>query len=322
MAAPFADHVSASRFDVFKACVYFSLASVGMLLANKGVIRDLKSPWFLVMSQNIASSAFFLVKFKMSRQSLDSENCHSPIKELFLKHTIHWLPAVALFCVNIVTSMIALSYISVATFSVLRNLNPFMSSVLSYCFFGQSTTLEALWALCIVLTGSIFYAYHDLEFQLSGYIICFLHITTMSAYSCVVKFLSCQLKPLEMSVLNNVLSLPILLFISFCIGELDSGGIKCFFAHAFGGGVVTFWFLASCILGCCISFTAFACQTTISPTAFLTLNNLNKIPAILLSVILFNGRLIKPLYDRGNDNISFRRVLLFPCQHARLCCQS
>jgi hypothetical protein len=179
----------------------------------------------------------------------------------------------------------------VATFSVLRNLNPFISSIMSFCFFGDTTKLDAVWALVIILGGSIFYARHDLEIHFFGYIVCFIHITSMSAYSCFVKYQSRQLIPLEMSVLNNVMSIPIILSISFCLGELDIVSIQEFLARALGGGVATFWFLTSCILGCCISFTAFNCQTLISPTSFLTLNNLNKIPAILFSVVLFNGHM-------------------------------
>ena len=284
--------INESRREVYKACIYFSFASVGMLLANKGIIRELNSPWLLVLSQNLISSAFFLFKFKFSKNhSSDPLGGDSSIKELFLQHSLHWMPAVVLFCVNIVTSMVALSYISVATFSVLRNLNPFISSIMTFFFFGEITNGHALWALVIILGGSIFYAHHDLELNISGYIVCFIHITSMSAYSCVVKYLSRQVVPLEMAILNNVMSIPIITSISFCLGELDIVVVQDFFAHAFGGGVATFWFLASCILGCCISFTAFACQSQISPTSFLTLNNINKIPAILLSVVLFNGQM-------------------------------
>lgn len=271
------------RFEVFKACFYFSIASIGMLLANKGVILGLKSPWLLILTQNLVSCVFFLCMFKMKAKSSASL--------LFMQHSVRWIPAMLLFSVNIVTSMVSLRYISVATFSVIRNLNPFFSSALSYIIFGEKTAMSALIALVAVLFGSILYAYHDLEFQLTGYAVCLFHVVSMSLYSCVVKYISQKLEPLEMSILNNVLSVPVIAIISFSLGEFQSVRVQEFFALAFGGGATTLFFSCSCILGCCISITAFACQAKMSPTAFLTLNNCNKIPAILLSTLLFHGHI-------------------------------
>ena len=280
---PAAHEIRVHRFEVFKACVYFSIASTGMLLANKGVVLALKSPWLLALCQNLVSCVFFLCMFKMKAKSSASQ--------LLVQHSVKWIPAVLLFSVNIITSMLSLSYISIATFSVLRNLNPLFSSVLSYVMFREKTANSALIALVAILAGSILYAFHDLDFQLTGYAVCLAHVASMSLYSCVVKYLSQKLEPLEMSILNNVLSIPVVAIISFSLGELQSVRVQLFFAQAFGGGATTLYFSCSCILGCCISITAFTCQSKMSATAFLTLNNCNKIPAILISSLLFHGHI-------------------------------
>jgi drug/metabolite transporter (DMT)-like permease len=235
------------NLETFMSCLFFSVASVGMVLANKGAILDLKSPLLIVMSQNLISCFFFICLSSM-------KSGKSSIKHIFLQHLVSWIPAMFLFTINIMTSMLALRFISVATLSVLRSLNPIFSCTLSWYCYGEKNSPSAFISLVAMLIGSTLYAFHDLDFHFTGYAIWFVHVTSMSLYSLVVKHLQHELTPLEMSILNNAMSLPFIALISFCIGELQSSHILEFWARAIHGGHPTStFFCLSCVFGCFIS---------------------------------------------------------------------
>ena len=60
--------------------------------------------------------------------------------------------------------------------------------------------------------GSVMYGYHDLEYHSAGYVWALLHNLSMTCYLVLIKLNNSQLdlKANEMSVYNNVLSLPFL----------------------------------------------------------------------------------------------------------------
>jgi hypothetical protein len=79
-----------ARVEIFRACISFSAASIGMLLANKGVVLGLSSPWLLILIQNLVSSVFFM--FKMT-------SAQSSVSRVIVQHSVRWIPAVLLFTV-------------------------------------------------------------------------------------------------------------------------------------------------------------------------------------------------------------------------------
>jgi hypothetical protein len=92
---------------------------------------------------------------------------------------------------------------------------------------------------------------------------------------------------ITMSFYNNLISLPILLIISFLIGEFNSLLISIYIPKLKSILIV----FLSCFCGFVLSVSAFSLNKLISPTSMMVANNLNKFILIILSEILIEWTL-------------------------------
>jgi drug/metabolite transporter (DMT)-like permease len=156
-----------------------------MVLANKCVValQPEYGAWMLLMQ--VAFTAIVMVSFALLHTS--SAFNYSQLKA--------WTPCALLFTCNIVTSAMALEYIHVPTFSVLRNVQPFISTIVGLYVLPllnpnvdrETTSYFKLYALLLIFVGTAIYAWKDVAFDVSGYLWVFGHITSMSLYIAVVK---------------------------------------------------------------------------------------------------------------------------------------
>ena len=272
-------NIESTRWLVLKSLIYFSVASISMILLNKASISIFPDISCLLVLQNLTTVLMLKIK------NGDSIQFHQSIAK-------QWLICAFLFCLNIASSLQSLAFISVPTFTVLRNTQPLLALVLETGIQKKDLKWDSIFYLFGVLIGAVVYCMHDLDFDLNGYICAIVHVLSMTFYSIFVKQKSNELKlsSEEMSYYNNVLSLPFLA-ISACF--------RFFLDPAYSPQTSIFLctkelkciaiVLASCIGGFCISVTAFQAQKMISPTSFLCLNNVSKVPASLISLALFGG---------------------------------
>ena len=216
------------------------------------------------------------------------------LKPLNWTAAVRWLPCAILFCVNLFSSLQSLVYISVPTFTVLRNTQPLLSVCVDLIIRGEITKSGSLFYLFQVLLGAVLYCSHDLEFVPLGYFWAMLHIVSMTCYSVLVK-VRCNdmdLSAQDMSYYNNMLSIPGLILL--CGFEVLSH------AKEMGNVVRDAWICMgkagclvavplSCLGGYFVSVSGFQAQQVMSPTSWLCLNNFSKIPAIFISFFLFGG---------------------------------
>jgi drug/metabolite transporter (DMT)-like permease len=156
-----------------------------MVLANKCVvaIRPGDGTWMLVIQ--VAFTAVVMASFAFVTAP----------STFNLQKLLSWTPCAILFTFNIVTSVMALEFITVPTFSVLRNVQPFISTVLGLYLLpllnpsapAESTSYFKLYALLLILIGTGIYAWKDIEFNVNGYLWVFAHICSMSLYVALVK---------------------------------------------------------------------------------------------------------------------------------------
>ena len=167
----------------------FSLSSIVMMLANKCVVALVpqEGAWMLLMQVVLTSFAMATYAFVYTPSALN------------LQQLLAWAPCAILFTCNIVTSVMALEYITMPTFSVLRNVQPFISTALGLYLLpllnpsapSEPTNLFKLYALLLILTGTGIYAWKDIAFDLNGYLWVLGHITSMSMYVTLVKSKGC-----------------------------------------------------------------------------------------------------------------------------------
>lgn len=257
----------------------FSISSIAMILLNKACMSMFQNVSCLLLMQNMTT--ILILKMK--------NGTHLNFKIEIAKK---WVLCAFLFCLNIASSLQSLAFISVPTFTVLRNSQPVLAWSLQRLMRQKDTKWDSLLYLFGVFTGAIIYCMHDMEFNMQGYIYAAIHVFSMTFYSITVKNKLDDLKisAEEMSYYNNILSLPLLFLhtifkfhshkeYSFVDDVLScSGKWECLIIV-----------LLSCIGGFCVSVTGFQAQNVMSPTSWLCLNNISKIPAILISLTIFGG---------------------------------
>jgi drug/metabolite transporter (DMT)-like permease len=159
--------------------------SIAMVLANKCVVA--------IRPEDGASMLLVQVMFTALVMS-----CHALLSTpsaFNLQQLLAWVPCAFLFTCNIVTSAMALEYITVPTFSVLRNVQPFISTIFGLYLLpflnsnvpSEPTSYFKLYALFLILIGTGMYAWKDIAFELNGYLWVLGHIFSMSFYIALVK---------------------------------------------------------------------------------------------------------------------------------------
>lgn len=268
-----------TKWSTCKSLVLFSFASISMILLNKASISMFPNMAYLLVLQNFTTILMLRIK------NGDSLHFEYAI-------TKQWAPCALLFCVNIGSSLQSLAFISVPTFTVLRNTQPLLASGLEMLLQRKNVAWESVFYLFGVFIGALVYCMHDLDFNLTGYLYATVHVFSMTLYSIVVKQKSNQLKisSEHMSFYNNVLSLPCLILCASSVWIFypqysSHHAILSCTQQATCVAII----LASCVGGFCISITAFEAQKVISPTAFLCLNNVSKVPATVISLVVFGG---------------------------------
>eukprot|EP00281_Chroomonas_sp_CCMP1168_P025699 CAMPEP_0206233390 /NCGR_PEP_ID=MMETSP0047_2-20121206/11961_1 /ASSEMBLY_ACC=CAM_ASM_000192 /TAXON_ID=195065 /ORGANISM="Chroomonas mesostigmatica_cf, Strain CCMP1168" /LENGTH=400 /DNA_ID=CAMNT_0053657265 /DNA_START=133 /DNA_END=1335 /DNA_ORIENTATION=+ len=256
--------------------VIFSCSSIGMILLNKGVMRAYPFSGILLVMQTVATIVL-LVLFNAKTRAFRPQ----------MKVVTQWLPIALLFCFNLFSSLQSMKFIGVATFSVLRYLQPCFSVPLDWLVRGIGVKWSCIFFLFVVFLGSLVYAYHDLEFDMAGYVWALLHNLSMTCYLILVKLRNqtLELSANDMSLYNNALSLPFFIILA----TLQPTGKSDYVSPLLEDTHTQLVVLASCAGGFCVSVTAFHAQKALTPTSFITLNNLSKIPAILISCIIFSN---------------------------------
>jgi drug/metabolite transporter (DMT)-like permease len=163
----------------------FSIMSVAMVLANKCVVAIRPQDSASMLLYQVAFTALAMASYAFLYKP-DSFN---------KRQMLLWTPCAVLFTCNIVTSAMALEYITVPTFSVLRNVQPFISTLLGVYLVprlntsipSEPTSFFKLYALLLILIGTAIYAWKDVEFELNGYLWVLGHISSMSLYVSLVK---------------------------------------------------------------------------------------------------------------------------------------
>lgn len=263
-----------NKWIVTQAAMNFSVSSIVMLLLNKYIATVIPYPAFILLLQNVFT-IFFL---KIWKTELNLE----------YKKAVSWAPCVMLFLCNLYSSMKALKYISVPTFSVFRNMQPIMSTMFDLLLRQQPTTYDNMICIMIILIGSYIYAWESINYDAFGYIWTFFFMISSSLYTIAVKVKidETQLNSFEMSYYNNVLSLVPLLCLT--MGEKPSDNFMEVCTDTF-----TCWLpiLISGYGAFFISVAGFQAQEVMTPTTWLVCNNLSKLPAIMLACMLWGMHL-------------------------------
>ncbi len=266
--------------EITAACIATTIVSVAMIILNKAVVLNIPFSGGLVLIQNIATVLI-----------VQAYRCFSHPPDIEWKTIRDSIPCAILFGANTFTSMQALSYLSVTAFTIFRNTQSVISYPLDYLLRGERLKPVSIYLLLTILIGTCAFCGKEIRTNIEGVLWASAHIVSSTLYAVLIKIRTQTTefkenpitRTLEMAWFNNMLSLPIVggaaaiqavymkppLIQSTC-------GVNCWVMVA-----------TSCITGCAMSIVGLKTQALLSPVTFLTFNNLNKIPAMLISSVIW-----------------------------------
>lgn len=254
-------------------CTLWCISAVIMTVLNK-----------IVLELVPVGSAVLLVQITI---------CVMLLKLYNLKLTIHpptaWdlLPCAMLFCVNLYTSMQAISLLSIPTFNMIRNMQCFISCPLDYVVRGEKVSCSSFCAMLIVLLGSVLYCGHSDTVDAIGLVWATVNTAGVCAYTIYIKIKFKNVGPTEIAWYNNITSLLPIAIMTVYDTLFHLKPRESVMACAESGKCAGFLALSS--VGCCaITITTFHSQQIMSPTTWLLFNNLNKIPSTVMACIIWS----------------------------------
>ena len=270
-----------TKLEIAAACTITTIVSVSMTLLNKAIVLNIPFSGGLVLLQNIVT--VLLVQL--------ARCCRGP-RELGWKSIRSNIPCAILFGANTFTSMQALSYLSVTAFTIFRNTQSIISYPLDYLLRGERLKPVSIYLLFTILLGTCAFCGKDVRTNIEGILWASAHIISSTLYAILTKMRietevskENQLtRTLEMVWFNNILSLPIVgaaaaiqvVYMTDTPLIRQTCDLYCWILVAL-----------SCLGGCAMSVSGLKTQAVLSPVTFLTFNNLNKTPAMLISTVIW-----------------------------------
>lgn len=140
------------------------------------------------------------------------------------------------------------------------------------------------------MAGGFVYGLSDLQFHLVGYLLILINIASHSGFSLYIKWLDStrHYSVYTMSLYTNGMGIVFLLGLAFIAGDLPNNSITGLGQMSSSSVAIL---LCSGVAGWAISTAGFWANTLFSATAWTVQGALNKIPTLVLSVILFGTKL-------------------------------
>ena len=270
------------------SCLFYSFCSITMVLGNKllmtGEIGTVGkgAPFSLLMFQSAIVAVILLVGRALGLFSFEPFDCAVAVR---------WLPLNVLFILMLMTGLMALGWVAVPMVTVFKNLTNILTVAGDRYFFGQPVSTGIVMSLVLMLCGASLAAVHDLTFNARGYLWMAANCVSTSAYVLSLRWRttdeSLKLSKTGMVFYNNLLAV--------CTGApfaILRGEVGFLLQPAQTTLITGAAFLSpACFIACvgaCLNFATYWCVGTTSATTYATVGALNKVPLIILGVVLFD----------------------------------
>eukprot|EP00802_Teleaulax_amphioxeia_P019752 Tamp_19998.p1 GENE.Tamp_19998~~Tamp_19998.p1 ORF type:complete len:338 (-),score=46.44 Tamp_19998:202-1215(-) len=283
------------------AVVMYMLCSSTMLVSNKLAISLFPAPNLLLLLQ-LASSALILWLLGMSgRLKVDALEWE--------KLRAYWVVA-AVFLLNIYTNIMALKTTTVETVIVFRSLTTVIVAVCDWR--GQPLTAPVLSTLIAIVICCAGYVHAERSATaaavdgtqgggdgrggdggvsgLSSVSLCwsFAYLICQSVDCVYIKHIvsTVDMTSWGRSYYNNLLAMgPLLAAWVFSEREREAQQLAGALSYATAPVLAV---LLSCVLGLCISVTAFHCRKQVDATSYSVIGNMNKVLTVLINCAIWN----------------------------------
>jgi GDP-mannose transporter len=192
----------------------------------------------------------------------------------------------------IYTATKSLQRLSVAMFTVFKNLTIVVLAICEKHLFKTNLSSLKILAILLIVASSIVGGFNDLQFEARGYLWMGLNCLASATYGLgmrlVIKRVSFE--DFDSVYFNNLLATPIILILSLCLD--DWGQV----ANYLGNGKLVLGILLSSLFAFFIGFSTAWCMRVATSTSYGMVGALNKLP------VAFSGMMFFP-EERKNANI-------------------
>ena len=200
------------------------------------------------------------------------------------------LPVSLLLIAMIYTGSKSLQYLTVAMFTVFKNITIIIVALGEERIFGSRITGLMWISFGLMVFGSIVGGLNDLGFNALGYFWMILNSASSAAYLLYMKatIKSVGFTDYDSVFYNNMLSIPILFFLSLIFEDWTSFTGRIFYENSLSSNFkLSLGIVLSGIAGFFISFTTAWCLRVSPSTTYSMVGALNKLPVALSGLIFF-----------------------------------
>eukprot|EP00198_Chlamydomonas_reinhardtii_P010179 XP_001699516.1 solute carrier protein [Chlamydomonas reinhardtii] len=255
---------------------YYALCSSTMLVINKVAIYKLPCPIFVLCCQLFCSAA--IVAGANHVGLLQAEVTEWAKLKKFI-----WV--VVGFLGTIFANIKVLQHANVETFITFRSSTPLILSVCDYLFLGRMLPSARSWgALLVLLGGSLGYVMSDSDFRVDAYVWLFLWYCFFTFDTVYVKHMCDTVKMTNWSRVyytNAIALVPLALSLPI-LGEHKKLERVQWTPDVVGPLVL------SCVVGLCMSHSAYLLRDTVSATLFTIVGILCKIITVVINVLIWD----------------------------------
>jgi len=276
------DQPAASQASITAAVVFYCICSGSMLIVNKLAVVHLPVPALLTVCQFTSASTFVYTCKLLGILEMDDFEW-SKVKYFVLY--------VLAFSLGTWTNMKVLQTANVETVIVFRSCCPIVVAGFDYIFYGRACpSLRSVASLLLITGGAVGYILNDKEFQNSGWVAYYwvmIWWTVLIFQLTYGKFLvsGLALKSLWTPVLyTNTLSVLPAMLVGMMAGELSQARLQSIQLT----NAALFWLLVSCVVGICISWAGFLCQSLVTATSYTVVGVMNKMLTVTVNVLIWD----------------------------------
>ncbi|XP_052185703.1 GDP-mannose transporter GONST2-like isoform X1 [Diospyros lotus] len=270
----------------------YCISSCSMILLNKVVLSSyaFNAGISLMFYQNLISTVVVVALGLCGAVSLEKLNW---------KLIKVWIPVNVIFIGMLVSGMYSLKYINIAMVTILKNVTNILTAIGEFYIFRKHQNQKVWTSMFLMIISAITGGITDLSFDGVGYAWQIVNCILTASYSLTLRWVmdkakqltrSGSLNEVSMVLLNNMLSLPIAIFLILLFDEweyvikVDVTRMPMFWVAATASG----------LLGLAISFTSMWFLSQTGPTTYSLVGSLNKIPISIAGMALFKAPLSLP----------------------------
>jgi len=260
------------------AAVSWARCSIGMTVLNKVAVNRTRAPVAVVIVQMLATCVLAAA---------------SGSKLHFGNGWRTWAVSVPpLFVLMMVSSMLALQYVTVGTFVVVRNLGPIVTLAVETALHRpDNLTCDARTSGCLlaIAVGVWLYEAHEVKLSLTG---CFYLLANL-CFACAERMLQRHLLAVQsvdvskpaLMLLNNGIGAVLASLVLLMLAPREWHFLSHAIRHKSGSGLAV---ALSCIIGCAISYTGLWLQRLVTATSFMVLGSVTKLVVIAFGIVFFH----------------------------------